>query len=249
MNGDPALSGVTAKKDRASNCSNRDVTVIIPAYNEEAGIALTLSELMDELDDPQYLVIDGNSADKTAKIASQMGAEVVFQEGDEGKGQAMAQALAYVNPDTRYVVFTDADFTYPAEYVPKMIDVMEKNPEVGMVTGDRFSELSEYEKSMNRTFYLGNKLLGLSHSLLNGVKLKDPFTGLRLVRWSLLKDWKPRSKGFDIEAELNHYVLRKGYGMVEIPIKYRPRVGVKKLHVKHGVTILKRILSEALEIS
>ena len=241
------MDKITFKNGRVWNSINHDVTVIIPAYDEEAGIALTLSELMEKLGDPDYLVIDGNSADRTAEIASNMGAEVVTQEGEEGKGCAMAQALFHVNQHTQYVVFTDADFTYPAEPILDMLDIMDKNPQVGMVTGDRFSKVSECENAMNHTFFLGNRLLALSHSILNGVKLRDPFTGLRVVRWSLLKDWKPKSKGFDIEAELNNYILKKGYGAVEIPILYRRRVGVKKLHVKHGITILKRILSEALE--
>jgi len=247
MKADIALNNITPRRDSASVCICHDVTVIIPAYNEERGIALTLSELMERLDDPYYLVIDGNSTDNTARIASKMGATVIMQEGEEGKGQAMAQAIAYVNPQTRYIVFTDADFTYPAEYISEMLEIMDKNPEIGMVTGDRFSNFSE-RKSMNRTYYVGNKLLALSHCLPNGVRLKDPFTGLRIVRWSILKDWKPKSKGFDIEAELNRYVLKKGYGTVEIPIEYRRRVGVKKLHLKHGVTILKRILLEILEM-
>jgi hypothetical protein len=69
-------------------------------------------------------------------------------------------------------------------------------------------------------------------------------TGLRAVRWDAIKNWKPKSKGFDVEVELNHYVERQGYGIVEIPIFYRPRLGEKKL--KHGVTILKRILAESM---
>jgi dolichol-phosphate mannosyltransferase len=66
------------------------------------------------------------------------------------------------------------------------------------------------------------------------------------VRWEILKDWKPKSKSFDIEVELNHWVERKGYKILEIPIYYRPRLGQKKLKIRHGFTILKRILAESL---
>jgi len=75
--------------------------------------------------------------------------------------------------------------------------------------------------------------------------MRDPLTGLRVVRWEILKDWKPKSKGFDLEVELNHHVERKGYDIVEIPIHYRARLGEKKLKVKHGFSILKRILLES----
>jgi hypothetical protein len=56
----------------------------------------------------------------------------------------------------------------------------------------------------------------------------------------------PKSKGFDIEAEMNHRVERQGYKTVEIPIQYRSRLGEKKLKLRHGFRILKRILHESL---
>ena len=71
-------------------------------------------------------------------------------------------------------------------------------------------------------------------------------TGLRVVRWRILKSWEPRSKGFDVEAEMNHIVERRGYKTVEIPIQYRSRLGEKKLKLRHGFTILRRIVSESL---
>jgi hypothetical protein len=79
---------------------------------------------------------------------------------------------------------------------------------------------------------------------LNGIQLADPLTGLRVVRAEILRNWKVKSKGFDIEVELNHRVEREGFGIVEIPIQYRERLGEKKLKVRDGVEILKRILLE-----
>jgi dolichol-phosphate mannosyltransferase len=98
---------------------------------------------------------------------------------------------------------------------------------------------------MRSAFYLGNRILAWTHNALNGVSMRDPLTGLRVVRADILRGWKPRSKGFDIEVELNHLVERRGYGIAEIDIEYRPRLGEKKLKLRHGVTILKRILFES----
>jgi hypothetical protein len=67
---------------------------------------------------------------------------------------------------------------------------------------------------------------------------------LRVVRAEILRGWKIKSKGFDIEVELNHQVERRGFGIVEVPIRYRRRLGEKKLKARHGATILKRILME-----
>ena len=74
--------------------------------------------------------------------------------------------------------------------------------------------------------------------------MRDPLSGLRVVRYDLLKDWTPKAEGFDIEAELNHHIVNCGYSIREIPIGYRIRVGVKKLRRRDGLAILHRILSQ-----
>ena len=219
--------------------------VMIAALNEEKGIGPTLSEIKYFMDEASFLVIDGRSRDDTVKVAKEMGAQVIFQKNN-GKGDAIGIAIEHAkNLNVKYVALIDADYTYPAEYLPKMVKILEENPKVGMVCGNRFNGNLSL-KAMKHVFYLGNKLIAYLHSLLNGVRMKDPLTGLRVVRWELLKNWRPRSKGFDIEVEMNHYVEKRGYEILEIPIRYRTRLGDKKLKLRHGLSILKRILIEAL---
>ena len=220
------------------------ILVVIAAYNEEEGIGPTMAELAEVLDDPSYLVVDGNSSDRTVEIAKDFGAEVFAQEGF-GKGRAISQAIERVNKNPKYVIFIDADFTYPASYISDMIRVLDEKPRVGMVLGNRFNHLLT-AAAMKNPYYAGNRFLAIAQHFLNGVDLNDPLTGLRVVRWDILKGWKPKSKGFDVEAEMNHRVERKGYEIVEISIPYRVRVGQKKLRLRDGFTILKRIISESL---
>lgn len=217
--------------------------LVIAALNEEPGIGLTISEMKDTLADLQVIVVDGKSSDRTVDIARSLGAEVIFQDGS-GKGDALAKALEYADLDVDYVVLTDADYTYPAEYVPMMIRILEKNPDVGMVCGNRFNGYLDL-KGLNSVFYFGNRFISFIHNFLNGIQLVDPLTGLRVVRGKILKNWHVRSKGFDVEVELNHHVEREGFGLVEIPIKYRERLGEKKLGFRNGAEILRRILLEA----
>jgi hypothetical protein len=178
------------------------------------------------------------------EIAKNLGANIAFQDGF-GKGNAIAKALKHIDSNIKYVVLTDADYTYPAESVPGMIEILEKNPQVGMVCGNRFNGKIE-TKVVRNSFYFGNKLLALAHSILNGVYLRDPLTGLRAIRAEILKDWTVKSQGFDIEVELNRTVEREGYATVEVPISYRKRIGEKKLKIKDGATILRRIMQEAI---
>jgi glycosyltransferase involved in cell wall biosynthesis len=217
--------------------------VIMAALNEEEGIGPTLLELNKTLRNPRILVVDGRSTDRTVEIAKSMGADVVLQDG-LGKGDAIAKAIKHSNLTVDYAVITDADYTYPAEHVPKMIQILEKNPDVGMVCGNRFSGYLDL-KGLNGFFYLGNRLIGFTQNLLNGVWLADPLTGLRALRAEILRHWKVKSKGFDVEVELNHHVKLEGFSIVEIPIEYRERLGEKKLGVRHGAEIFKRIMLEA----
>jgi glycosyltransferase involved in cell wall biosynthesis len=140
---------------------NSIVSVVVAALNEEEGIGPTLEELQKVLNDPYLLVVDGNSADRTIEIAKNMGADVLLQEG-EGKGDAIFQGIKRLNSDVRYVVFTDADFTYPAEYVTRMIEILEQNPDVGMVIGNRFNGEHNFDKSATDPFYMGNRLLAFA---------------------------------------------------------------------------------------
>lgn len=224
---------------------NPSTLVLMAALNEEEGIGLTISELKQYFDNSYFLVVDGNSEDQTVHVAKSFGADVIFQ-GGKGKGDAIDAAIRHIR-ETRfdYVILTDADYTYPALYVPEMIGVLNENPKVGMVCGNRFNSHLPCI-SGGGMFYFGNRVLAFAHNLMNGVELSDPLTGLRVVRWELLKDWKPRSNGFDIEVELNHHIERQGYGIVEVDIPYRARVGEKKLKVRHGLSILKRIIQESV---
>jgi glycosyltransferase involved in cell wall biosynthesis len=220
------------------------VAVVVAALNEEIGIGPTIEELQNVLADSHLVVIDGNSVDRTVEVAKNMGADVALQEG-VGKGNAIFQGIRQLHPNARYVVFTDADYTYPAEYIPKMVEVLEHYPNVGMVIGDRFNGSQNFDKSSTNIFYIGNRLLAAFQYLLNGVKLNDPLSGLRVVRSELLKGWRPKSKGFDVEAEMNALVDRENYDIIEIPIDYRIRLGEKKLKLRHGIDILRRIITES----
>jgi dolichol-phosphate mannosyltransferase len=215
----------------------------IAALNEEEGVGATISELTENINLRRILVIDGHSVDRTVEVAKDHGADIIFQDG-KGKGDALAKAIESMDENVKYVVITDADFTYPATNVPEMINILEDMPDVGMVCGNRFSKKAE-GKAFQSRFSFGNKALAFAHSALNGVDLQDPLTGLRVIRADILRRWVVKSKGFDVEVELNHQVAKQGFKTMEVPIEYRERLGEKKLKMKHGVTILKRIMYES----
>ena len=223
----------------------KTILVIIPTLNEQWGLGPTIKEINHYLENPSVLVVDGRSIDSTTTVAKSLGAEVIFQKG-LGKGDAIATALEKCKgKEIEYLVIIDADFTYPAVYFDRILEILIENPEVGMVCGNRFMAKVQFGESFNK-FKVGNTILSFLHKHLNGVNMIDPLTGLRVIRWSIVKDWTPKSKGFDIEVELNHLVDSRGFNIVEIPIEYRSRIGKKKLSARHGLTILKRIILQSL---
>ena len=224
----------------------KTILVIIPTLNEQWGLGPTITEINYYLDNPLILVVDGRSTDSTTTVAKSLDAEVIFQKM-VGKGDAIATAIEKVKgKEIEYIVLVDADFTYPAVYLEKMLEILIENPEVGMVCGNRFNAKVQFEDTFNR-FGIGNRLLSFFHTHLNGVNMIDPLTGLRVIRWAIIKDWNPKSKGFDVEVELNYLVENSGFGIVEIPIDYRTRIGKKKLGVRHGLTIFKRIILQLFD--
>ena len=197
------------------------LAVVVAALNEEEGIAPTICELKEVLHQPNLLVVDGKSTDRTLEVAKDLGVEIIIQSGT-GKGNAIYEGINQLKEGTSYVVLTDADYTYPAKHLKEMINILDLDPRVGMVLGDRFSKIFEFESDRNQ-FFIGNRILGFIQRVLNGIKLNDPYTGLRIVRYKLLKDWKPNSSGFDAASatcavlELRRYTLPASYPAMEFP--------------------------------
>jgi len=215
-----------------------DLAVLIPTYNEQEGIGPTLQEIRKFLENTPCVVVD-RSSDETSLVAQKFGAKVVRQEG-KGKGRAVAQGIRELNGDARYIAMTDGDFTYPAEAIRKFVSVLDQNPDVGMVNGNRLAGALP-SKVQPKRIYLGNKLIAVAHNFLNPQKLSDPLTGLRVFRAELFRDWKPSAKGFDIEVEMNLYLASKGQRIEEVPIPYRARLGEKKLGPLSAFPIMFRI--------
>lgn len=222
--------------------------MIIPTLNEEEGIGPTIREIITTLGNMNILIIDGGSIDATREVALGLDSKVINQNG-YGKGRAVAQVLKHLEPQTKFFVLMDGDYTYPAGKIPEMINILDLQPRVGMVLGKRKNteSLKEHLKCLaTDRYYIGNRLLTLAHRLLNRITMKDPLTGLRVIRLECLKDWEPKASGFDIEVELNHHIKKMGWDIVEVPIKYRSRLGDKKLRVRDGFKILAMMMKLAI---
>ena len=103
------------------------VSVVIPAFNEAAGIEATLADVRTALHElpPRWkewelLVVDDGSTDDTAERARRAGAEVIALPENRGYGAALKAGIARARHDV--IVITDADGTYPAHEIPRLLE-------------------------------------------------------------------------------------------------------------------------------
>jgi glycosyltransferase involved in cell wall biosynthesis len=211
-------------------------TVVIPAYNEEEGIAAVLQELLAATDDSyEVLVVDDGSDDNTRKVATSFPCRIVSHSACRGKGEAIKTAIGMAKG--RNVVFIDADGSYPAKIIPEIALALEK---YDMVVASRVAG-KQNVPAFNR---IGNAIFRQSIRHLYGFRPYDPLTGLYGVNKAHLLSMDLSSSGFGIEAEMAIKGARMGLRMFDIPIEYRARIGQAKLHgLKDGFRIFLTIVS------
>lgn len=206
----------------------KDVCIILPALNEEATIGKVIDEIPREvLERKGYrvetIVVDNNSTDRTKEIAEERGAKVIT-ELNRGKGRAIRAAFESVSGD--FIFMLDADFTYPATYIPEMLELLEGGYDV--VLGSRLKGRIE-EGAMRRLNLVGNYMLAFLASLLYGTRISDLCTGCWGFRSEVVKGLKLDAVGFELEANMFAEIAKKGYHIGEVPIHYRRRPTPAKL--------------------
>ena len=133
------------------------IAILLPAYNEEITIQKVISDFKRVLPEADIYVYDNNSKDRTNELARQAGAIVRF-ESRQGKGNVVRSMFREINAD--YYIMADADDTYPADEVQKLLDPL-RSGKADMTIGDRLSN-GTYAEENKRGFHgFGNNLVRL----------------------------------------------------------------------------------------
>jgi dolichol-phosphate hexosyltransferase len=218
------------------------VAILLPTLNEEEGLARTLDDIpIDHLRsagfDPTFLVIDGHSTDRTVEVANSYGATVLVQT-TKGKGGATREGLAWARTHgMKYAVLIDADYTYPGTGIASLLSLLEAGSDLVIgVRRPEFNPLGVVRAAIHR---VGDGLLNYIAAQLSHSPILDICSGLWGIRTSEVEGLSLESTGFEIEAEVFLKAFRSGLRVSQIPISYRNRVGVAKLHaVRDGARIL-----------
>lgn len=194
------------------------VSVIIPAWNEEESIGQVLAAIPWHAVN-EVLVIDGSSTDQTQAIAQQAGARVIV-EPRRGYGQACATGVKNAQGDI--LVFLDADGADDPRFIPEIL-LPVKQSRADMVLGSRLAGQME-EGAMPWHQRLGNWLSAGLISIIFGCRLTD-LSPLRVVRKSNLEELKMQEMTYGWPVEMMVKAARRGWRLVEIPTGYRVRLG------------------------
>jgi glycosyltransferase involved in cell wall biosynthesis len=205
---------------------NLTVDLIIPAYNEEDSIPFVLGEVPDLV--REIVVVDNNSTDKTGELAQKNGA-TVLRETRKGYGYACLCGINYLmskSEPPQIIVFMDGDYSdYPEDLNLLVSPILENKAD--MVIGARDKELRE-PGSLTPQQIFGNGLATFLMRLL----FKSRFTDLgpfRAIRSETLQSLAMEDKTYGWTVEMQLKVLRKKIAYLEVPVRYKKRIGVSKV--------------------
>jgi glycosyltransferase involved in cell wall biosynthesis len=238
-------------KAAAEHSTGVTLSVVIPALNEEAGIASILEQILATKEGLkrigiaglEVIVVDDGSADGTARIVAGMeGIRLVRHPVNRGYGAAIKTGFSRAGGEL--LAFLDADSTYPPECLVRLCEVaLLENADI--VIGSRRSGSGSRMPAVRR---LGNLIWSSLLSLIGNEKIQDPASGMRVVWRRCLSQLYPLPDGLNFTPVMSTRSLHEGLNAVEIPIPYHERSGRSKLSVvRDGTRFLWTIIWTALQ--
>ncbi|PRX56421.1 glycosyltransferase family 2 protein [Flagellimonas meridianipacifica] len=203
-----------------------DIKVIIPAVNEGDSIAKVVAEIPNSVS--EVIVVNNGSTDNTVENAKKAGA-TVLTENRKGYGYACLKGMDYVDQQSKkpdIIVFIDGDYSdYPEELDKIVAPILEKD--IDFVVGARKKSLRE-PGSMTPQQVFGNQLATFLMRLFFRAKFTDlgPFRALKYEKLKAL-EMQDKTYGWTVEMQLK--ILRKKMSYIEVPVRYKQRIGVSKV--------------------
>ena len=198
------------------------VSVVVPAYREEARIADTVTRIRRELDvfagDLEIIVVDDGSPDGTADAARRAGADqVVVQPQNHGKGAAVRAGVLAARGRT--VAFTDADLAYSPHQLVAFVEAIEGGYDVAI--GNRHHADTDTLVGTSAVRSFGSRVVNMATSLMLLGNYRDTQCGCKAFRADAgrIVMGAGTIDGFAFDIEVLHLVERYGLSMIELPVE------------------------------
>jgi glycosyltransferase involved in cell wall biosynthesis len=225
------------------------LSVVIPAYNEENGIAeiatrvLAIEPALKQagVERLELLVVDDGSKDRTVEVATSIpGVSLIRHSKNKGYGAALKTGFSRASGDL--IGFLDADGTYPPEFFPQLCQSAMNGSD--LVIGSR---MAGAESRMPLTRRIGNFFFATLLTILGRQKVTDSASGMRVFKREILQHVYPLPDGLNLTPVMSTRALHEGVKIVEVPIPYSERVGRSKLSViRDGRIFLQSMIWTAL---
>lgn len=200
--------------------NNKDITIIIPAYNEEEGIVDVINNIKKLHEKYEIFVIDDGSTDNTYELAINSGVKVIRHSYNKGYGAALKTGIR--NSTTDFVLLLDADGQHKPDDIKNFIPYIDEfDMVVGMRTGK--SKVSLLRRP-------GKKFLSLTANYLAGTQIPDLNSGFRAIKKEMALEFMhflPNT--FSFTTTITLACIKSGYNIKYIPIDAPKRVGKSKI--------------------
>ena len=199
------------------------VSVVVPAYNEEATLESVLRRVLAIPVRMELVVVDDGSQDGTPQILTRLADELpelrVVSQRNQGKGAAVREGIAQTRGDI--VVIQDADLEYDPKDLPALLaPILEGHADV--VYGTRLRG-GQPQRAHLFWHLMGNKFLSLLTNVLYNTTISDMEVGYKAFRGDLIRSIELVSDDFRFEPEVTAKVLRRRVRLYEVPISYYGR--------------------------
>jgi glycosyltransferase involved in cell wall biosynthesis len=221
------------------------LSVVVPAYNEEATLGAVVEKLLDVPRLLEVVVVDDCSTDRTREVAQALAdrhprVRVARHASNRGKTEALRTGFKLTRGEI--VIVQDADLEYdPAEIPLVILPIL--NDLADVVYGSRFL-VRRATRVLYFYHYLGNKFLTFLSNTLTNLNMTDIETGYKAFRGDIIRQMRITSQGFGFEVEVTAKVAKLGCAVYEVPISYYGRTydEGKKIGLRDGLQALWLIL-------
>jgi len=214
------------------------LSVVVPAFNEEATLAGVVENLLALSDLLEIVIVDDCSSDRTAEIAEGLAAadpRVRFTRHERNGGKTEALKTGFAMTRGEIVIVQDADLEYDPNEIPGVIKpILDGHADV--VYGSRFL-VRKATRVLYFYHFLANKLLTFSSNMLTNLNMTDVETGYKAFRGEIIRNMIIKSRGFGFEIEVTAKIAKLGCAIYEVPISYYGRTYEegKKIDIWDGV--------------
>lgn len=222
---------------------NKELLIIIPAYNEEENIQNVVEHIITHYPQYDYVVVNDGSKDRTGSICRENGYELLDLPVNLGLAGAFQTGLKYAwEKGYSYAIQFDADGQHRPEFIEKMLTRIKEGYDI--VIGSRFV-VHKKDSSMRM---LGSRLITVAIKMTTGIRVADPTSGMRMFSRAMIEEFA-KNLNYGPEPDTVSYLLKNGARISEVQVQMEERqFGESYLNIIGSAKYMIKMLTSILII-